>query len=73
MARPLRPFRTKEARATTFWTFACHADPAFFGDESGMTEEHQADLAQFNGLPCDGEGAPGPWCISCRFGHDEED
>ena len=62
----------EDARASTQWIFACHADEGFFGDESALTDAHNQDLYVHGGLPCDGTGAPGPWCMRCRFGKDEE-
>ncbi len=60
-------------REVTHWVYACHADPGFFGDERTMSEAHRMDLQTHNGLPCDGSGIPGPWCVDCRFGKDAED
>jgi hypothetical protein len=65
---------TTPPRATTTWLFHCHADPGYFVPLYEDIPDPLKDQLDANGgLPCDGGGHPGPWCMECRFGAEEDD
>jgi hypothetical protein len=58
--------------AQTEWAFYCFADSGYFLPWEEVPESLKDELDANGGLPCDASGAPGPWCMECRFGGDEE-
>ena len=66
------PDDARPIRATATWLFHCRADPAYFLEWAEVPETLKDELKLHGGLACDGGGSPGPWCIHCRFGSDEE-
>ena len=64
--------RNTPIRAETEWYFYCHADEGYFLSWDDVPEPLKEELDANGGLPCDGSGHPGPWCMDCRFGSDEE-
>lgn len=50
----------------------CRAPARIFGEWEEMTPRDQALIHEQHGLPCDGGGVPGVWCVSrCYWSHTE--
>lgn len=56
-------------RAQSYWVFKCQADPQYFITWVDVPERLKDELEKNNGLPCEGSGKPGNWCVNCRFGN----
>lgn len=61
------------ARATATIEIHCHAPKAMFVEEwqTFVSRVDKEILRVQNGLPCEGEGGPGLWCINCNYSSDE--
>ena len=59
-------------RMTVAWLFHCHAVAGYFLPWEEVPAPLKDELEAHGGLPCDGGGEPGSWCLHCRFGSDEE-
>ena len=59
---PARERRTALVRVT------CVAPDVIFTAEhfADIPAKYRRTIANMNGLPCDGGGVPGEWCIKCR-------
>ena len=60
-------------RATAMWLFHCHADAGYFAAWEDVPTPLKDELEEHGGLPCEGGGLPGVWCVKCRFGSSEEE
>jgi hypothetical protein len=67
-----QPFRQATPLRTQALLATCYAAPIVFAAEAIWPEELHADMAQHNGIPCEGLGEPEEWCADCRFGTIEE-
>lgn len=67
---PTSPYATATAwqSKTYTYTYRCYAPPVLFGPWEAVPLHLQDDCATHNGLPCDGGGFPGSWCLRCRYG-----